>query len=514
MSETNYDLLPYKSYPFAVTCPENLASIATLFGMQPPDFRCARVLELGCASGGNIIPLAELYPDSEFTGIDLSSKEIGEGLEQIAATDLHNIKLQAMSVADIDAAFGKFDYIIAHGLFSWVPYEVQEHILRICKENLVENGVAFVSFNTLPGWNLVNSVRGMMQYHTESISDPQEKANQARLILQFMIDGLEGDNSLHAQLMREEMELLSGKEDYYLLHDHLEDDNHPIYFHEFMQRARTAGLDFLGDTDLHTMLVDNLPPSVSAHLRKLTDMVQSEQYMDFFRNRRFRNTLLCHQGVPLNRNITPQTVERFYVSTDARCATEINESTLAEGFELSFTLNKIALSTKNRLSKLVFIVLVEQSGRPLALDDIVAKVLEKAPDISAGQIRQHIFNELSLIGLVFKGILKLRLSPGVYLMAVPEKPKTTRTARYLAEKGDVVTSCRHQLVSMQEIETIILKLLDGTRTVDEVAAALLEQEKQGLINITANQANVDKATLIRDTCQEVIARFCKLAFLV
>src|SRR5690606_28563248 len=148
------------------TLPENLAAIATLFGMRVADFQKARVLELGCSSGGNILPLAELYPESSFTGVDLSEKELEEGRAQIEATGLNNVTLIHKSVNDIGKDLGEFDFIIAHGLHSWVPPDTQGHIIRVCKENLSPNGVAYVSYNTYPGWNLVNSVRDMMRYHT------------------------------------------------------------------------------------------------------------------------------------------------------------------------------------------------------------------------------------------------------------------------------------------------------------------------------------------------------------
>src|SRR5690606_29689840 len=143
----------------------------------------ARVLELACASGGNIIPLAELYPEAEFVGVDLLSKELEEGQRLIEANGLRNVRLLHRSVTDIDAAFGQFDYIIAHGLFSWVDDEVQRHILRVCKENLGPSGVAYISYNTLPGWNLVSSVRDLMRFHTQNLGSPVEKSAQARASL-------------------------------------------------------------------------------------------------------------------------------------------------------------------------------------------------------------------------------------------------------------------------------------------------------------------------------------------
>ena len=82
--------------------------------------RC-RVLELGCASGGNLIPMAMDFPDSEFLGIDLSARQIEAGKVHLANLKPRNIELRAASIMDVDAGYGQFDYIICHGVFSWVP---------------------------------------------------------------------------------------------------------------------------------------------------------------------------------------------------------------------------------------------------------------------------------------------------------------------------------------------------------------------------------------------------------
>src|SRR5262249_18767962 len=85
---TSYDEVPYPSVPFPQTHPDRPATVATLLGLNPvPADRC-RVLELGCASGGNLIPLAYGLPDSTFLGIDLSSEQIAQGQKTVQALGL------------------------------------------------------------------------------------------------------------------------------------------------------------------------------------------------------------------------------------------------------------------------------------------------------------------------------------------------------------------------------------------------------------------------------------------
>ncbi len=130
-AQNDYDTVPYESYPYPNTHPESLYTIGKLFGMQPVDFNNCKVLELGCASGGNIISMATLNPNSTFVGVDLSKVQIEEGNKQIQELGLKNITLKQLSILDITSEFGEFDYIITHGILSWVPGEVQDKIFEI-----------------------------------------------------------------------------------------------------------------------------------------------------------------------------------------------------------------------------------------------------------------------------------------------------------------------------------------------------------------------------------------------
>ena len=106
--------------------------MATLFGMSPPPLKGCRVLELGCANGANLLPMAISLPDATLRGIDLAPAQVDAGRGVIRSLNLTNVSLEAMSITDIDDDFGLYDYIICHGVYSWVPADVQEAILRVC----------------------------------------------------------------------------------------------------------------------------------------------------------------------------------------------------------------------------------------------------------------------------------------------------------------------------------------------------------------------------------------------
>jgi 2-polyprenyl-3-methyl-5-hydroxy-6-metoxy-1,4-benzoquinol methylase len=332
-----YDEVPYHSYPFPQTHPEHLAIIARLLGMEPPDIERAHVLELGCAGGGNLIPMAAALPHAKFLGIDLSARQIDEGKSLLSELGLSNIELRQASITDVDPSYGDFDYIICHGVYSWVPEAVQNHILKIAQRQLSPNGVVYMSYNTYPGWRMRSMIRDMMLYHTRGFQDPAQKISQSRALLKFLADAVPTENNAYGLLLKSELDLLQRLPDAYLRHEQLEDVNAPIYFHQFAERAAACGLQYMGEADFHAMQISNFPIEVAETLKRTAlELVRMEQYMDFLRNQSFRQTLLVRDDVPLNRNVGWEGVQSFYAASAARPTSE-KPDPLSEGKQ-SFSL--------------------------------------------------------------------------------------------------------------------------------------------------------------------------------
>jgi SAM-dependent methyltransferase len=293
--EQAYDDVPYQSNAFGQSQPARLAGVARLFGLNPPAIENARVLELGCASGGNLIPLAHHFPQARFVGVDLSGRQIAEGRRLIAKLGLDNIEMRHAGIESLTPADGTFDYIICHGIYSWVPAPVRDAILRVCDENLADDGVAFVSYNALPGWHFVQPVRDMMLYWTADIADPREKVKAALALL----DGMKGiAENVTSGILNRELDSLSSAEVSYILHDHLEQTNTPCYLKDFVAHAQRHGLAYLSDVAFAGGNPINITPLMTAHVQQRagTDVVRAEQYLDFLRGRRFRESLLVKES--------------------------------------------------------------------------------------------------------------------------------------------------------------------------------------------------------------------------
>ncbi|RYG21007.1 MAG: methyltransferase domain-containing protein, partial [Burkholderiales bacterium] len=259
-----YDEVPYESNAFRQSQPARIAAVAHLFGLSPPDVRTARVLELGCASGGNLIPLAVHSPDAQFLGLDISGIQISDGQRLAQELGLVNIELRHAGIESLTLADGKFDYIICHGVYSWVPDSVRDAILRVCDQNLADDGVAFVSYNTLPGWHFVQPMRDLMLQWTTGIAEPQEKVRVALELLDDMKDIAE---PVMRGVLQEETASLKSSAISYVLHDHLEQINSPCYLKDFVAHAQSHALTYLSDIEFR---VDN-PLNMTPLLTGLVD---------------------------------------------------------------------------------------------------------------------------------------------------------------------------------------------------------------------------------------------------
>lgn len=304
----HYDDQPYTSNAFFYASPGHIRATAHLYGVSTAPLKNARVLELGCAAGGNLLPFALSYPEAQVVGVDLSPVQIAQGQKIVEDLRIRNMQLHAMSLTDIDQDFGEFDYIIAHGVFSWVPPDVRQAMLRICRKNLAPEGIAYISYNTYPGWKAGDIVRDAMMLHSHGAQTEEEKLGRAKAMLSLLSNGLAAGNSL-APSLRGAVDKLSQQSDYYIAHEYLETFNNPCYFVEFAEVAQQAGLAYVGDAEAHTELAATYGNNVQLH-HSLTALGQPkalrQQYLDFAVGRNFRKSLLVHQERAADIAISPE----------------------------------------------------------------------------------------------------------------------------------------------------------------------------------------------------------------
>lgn len=287
-----YDQTPYQSMPFPQSAPEQLQTIAHIFGLDAPDVGTARVLELGCSAGGNLIPIAVRHPGVQALGVDLSGVQIAYGQQVLRDGGIGNVELRQGSIEDIDESWGTFDYIICHGVYSWVPPQVRSAILRVCSQRLSDNGVAYISYNTYPGWKTREILRDAMRLRGQTRTAPEEQLSYGLGMLDFMQQHATAGSTLKVAL-DENMPGIRNAPPSYLLHEFLEQHNAPCYFKDFLAAAADYDLAYLAEANLAGMFIGNYAEKIAQPmLRECNTQVDLEQHLDFVTNRQFRQTLL------------------------------------------------------------------------------------------------------------------------------------------------------------------------------------------------------------------------------
>lgn len=473
----SYDQLPYASYPYANSHPRNLAALAQLFGMPATDLQTCRVLEIGCAAGGNLIPMASRLPRATFVGLDASGRQIGDGQKVIADLSLSNIVLKHQDILEFDADAGEFDFIICHGVYSWVPPQVQHKIFEVCRNHLSENGVAYISYNTYPGWYLRRGVREMMSYHASGFEDTQHKIDQSRALVDFLASAVQPHADAYEKLLHEELSILRASEDSYIFHEHLEDHNEPVFFHEFISRAESSDLRFLCEAQFGSMMASDYSEETQKTLAKIApDMIQMEQYLDFLRNRKFRQTLLCHRSVNLDRVIKPQRLHNLFVNAPLIMRSEQDRDSGCDPAAFVFDhASGQSLTVSNPAQKYALEHLAEIWPSEESIERLADIAHEKTAD-DARVSREECLQELyeTFLELYSASLVSLYSHPSGCVPSGGQTPCASPLVRYQAERGNAVTNQRHETVRLDEFEREIIKRMDGVQTIDGLTDQLLE----------------------------------------
>ena len=520
-----YDQLAYVGRAYPETHPDRLATIAVLYGLSPAPTRHCRVLEIGCGDAANLLPMAYTLPESEFLGIDLAAKPIAQGRAEAAALGLSNLRLEAMDILDFPADAGEFDYVIAHGVYSWTPPAVRDAVLGICERHLSAHGVAFVSFNAQPGYHFRGLEREMMLYHIERVGGgtEAEQARQALSVLRFVSDA-QGEDNPYKQVLADALENTGQRVRTpagvaWFHHDVLAPVNQPFYLHEFMGAAAGHGLQFLSEANFRLVRSGNYPPAVAATLQQLgDDPVAQEQYMDFIACASFRRVLLCRAGPTLDRSLDPARLAPLYISGDlqprAASAPTDGQPHAPETFQAhngEITLNHpLAKAAARRLGR------AWPHGYPFAELLATARTEDGADTGTAEELGQL------LVTLYGGGMVELATRAPDSTLTPGERPEASALARQQVRRSPVVTTLRHRNGALEgKLIAHFVSLLDGTRNRAALSQSLRQWVESGeaareCAPTEANPAGepVPTPEHLEETLEENLQKLARLELLV
>lgn len=487
-SEKSYNEIPYISKPYRQTHPSYLKAICSLNNIETANFETANILEIGCSFGGNIIPIAQHNPNVNIIGIDLSSVQITEGQKIIKRMGLTNIQLLHQNILDYDIPNNYFDYIICHGVYSWVPEIVRNAILSAINKGLSNKGVAIVSYNTYPGWKMKEIYRDAMVYHSHKIEDPMIKCHYAIEMLDFLKENINPSSPSGVAIAKDYQDIKNASF-YYFMHEYLENDNQPFYFHEFIDAINKYDLTYIMDADIG--LNFSYPNSPSKNILKQIETetqgnIIKEQLKDFISNRQFRRSIICKNTasfadkIDYSNNIQIELFKNIYL-TDM-----LLQSNVAENELLEFIVSELKLSETRTIQLKTLLDKWQKQKKDFNTQDFFSTILNLI-----------IQNSLPIMSHEIKGYKKIDKCPKI--------AKSTRELiKYINEKTPspiLFTNAEHLAVELNIIDFEILPLLNGTNTIEKLYKQILQAVNEERIIIKDKE---DKNLKNSDALQNAI----------
>jgi hypothetical protein len=437
----------YKTYARKETHPGRIGALGRLYGLDAAPASSCKLLEVACGNGLNIIPLALQYPDSFFVGIDSNQELIEQGMVIIKELELTNIVLECVSIESYHPTISAYDYVVCHGLYSWVDSQSQEAILQRGVTALKEHGVFYVSYNTLPGWRQRGVVRDILLYgaslngHVNG-ETPYERAVAFANIIEQCEEGV-------SPYVKEALGKLSEASPSYVIQEFLGQNNEPILFSTFMQAATNHGLQYLSECRVVMMSTDDLGDGLKELLRRCgEDRIAQEQIIDIARNRTFRETLLCHESASLTEGLPISAFKELYFISKyvPMTSPEIDKGDLREGgpFKERFLGKEIVLPTGECTALLRVIDVLGVFG-------VSYQELEETAITALGCSAEQVLQ--SAVTLWRSGFIDLLCEP---LVTQRGQESLRKLMKRQLENGDKVTSPLHESYAIEGRERSVL----------------------------------------------------------
>jgi cyclopropane fatty-acyl-phospholipid synthase-like methyltransferase len=524
--KNSYDLLPGEPRPLQAAQVDALAVTAALAGLRvAPAGRC-RVLEIGCGVGGNLLPMAQVLPQSTFVGIDLSGRQITAARRRAAGAELRNVRLEARSFTTVDVAgFGEFDYIIAHGIYSWVPVEVRDRLLDAIARLLAPEGVAYINYHVYPGWYGREMFRDVLASATRNAAgDPRGRAAEARRIMGMLEQYAKpGAESPYAAMLRQEAAFLASAPEDFIVHDYLEASSQGIYFEQFVDRLWARGLEYAGEIKQNPgrrKLLDQLAverPELAADWRKL------EQWVDYVLGAVARRSLICRAGRSVARSPQIQAVEGLHAR--ALAVPAVGQADLNSSALMPFRLpDGGVLQIGEPMIKAVLISLARAWPGAVsfeALLQIMRSTLPIGGQFAAPGNMERAMVLQALSACYVTSLIELHDRPPEFVTIATEKPKATPLARFQVRESKAATNAMHYLVpGLNKLDRVVLTHLNGTRDRAALMAVLKAAIAKGVLpdpkkdRAAASEAGFGTGVELEAVLEQSLAKLAAAALLV
>lgn len=255
-----------------------------------------RYLELGFGLGLSLNIHAAVR-GGEFWGTDFLPQH-AERARVTSETAGNNCVILNKSFAELDemSADGKlpqFDAVAFHGIWSWINIENRTHILNILRRNLRSGGVAYISYNTQPGWSFFMPVRELMVQNVERLGEDVDIHERIKTTLDY-VNSLGEAGAAFFKNNPQSMAFLRHIKKYpvnYLAQEYFNRSWQPFYFREVAEDLASVGCGFVSSTNLTSQTGALVPPQTRGLLGQTVNPFTRETLRDFAMNQRFRSDL-------------------------------------------------------------------------------------------------------------------------------------------------------------------------------------------------------------------------------
>ena len=472
--KSSYEEFPYEEMVHWKTHPDHLAAVAALGGLRTPDVESSRVLEIGCAAGSNLLPMVEFLPGARFLGIDLAQRQVEAGNKIVGELGLQNVELRCQDLMEFPDDAGEFDFIIAHGVYSWVPSQVRQRLLNVCHRHLSPNGVAYISYNAFPGWHYRQALRDAMRFRTRELKPGLERVARAREMAALVAEHCPHTGPLPGMLRAVEKEI-AGLSNQSVAHDHMEAVNDPCYFSDFVSELRRHGLQYLQDAENEGDQWHRVPPAAQEAINKLTsDPIDREQYIDFVINRTFRSSVVCRQDATLH--APERLMQSLYIASDKP---ETNGVDAKGQAVVVFGAEPFKVNVKDAGVIAVIRQLKRSWPAAVSFAELAATMSQNSREFSSPPMATGALANLLLTYYRLE-LIELSARPKSGIAAVlPLRPRSTRYACWQAKHRSGVTTLRHRSLVLDAACCELVATLDGSRDVSGLADEIDRRIRDG-----------------------------------
>jgi SAM-dependent methyltransferase len=465
-----YDEFEYPGYSFPDTHPDRLWVMAALHGLTPAPVESCRVLEIGCGEGANLIPMAQALPRGEFTGFDLAALPIQRGQERTRALRLANLRLFQADLMDVGAEtdkgeLGQYDYVIAHGLYAWVPEPVRDRLLAVCSEHLAPGGVAFVSYNAYPGSHIRNMVRDVLGWTGNGRPEGEDRIATGLDLLEALISVRPGDDP-YRRLFDEQLAKMRRRARNTTFHDELSPAYQPVWFSAFIRHARSHGLDFLTESELPVPSDPCFRPDLLARVKEVAgdDPIAQEDMLDFSRMRMYRETLLVRAGQPVQRELQAARLRQLRFASSA-----VSAPGDSPGQQLFALQGGVRVASDQPPAIAVMERLIDAWPCTLSYDETCRALAQGGLPPGADPARL-------LLQMAIARMIELHAWQPKLANRLSERPRIPESCRLEAAQRPYTANLWHGTVQLDDpVVRKLLLLADGTRTRDELLGSLARE---------------------------------------